>query len=85
MLSILFCTTKEKNHYDIAEANIKFLNILQVKNHECNTNKQSDFLFFPLDKEQVDLCIKEIYFSSCDKWNQNNLPETCKFIGIYIK
>lgn len=83
--SIIHCTTKKDSFYNISEANIKFFYILILKNSECNVNKQSNFIFFPVDKNQTDLCISEIYFLNCEKWNQNILPDSCNFIGIQIK
>ncbi len=80
-----YCTTKKESIYSIQEANIKFSLVLVLKNLECNSTKQSNFFFFPVDKNQADLCIKDIYLSDCEKWNQNILPESCSFIGIQIK
>lgn len=82
---ILYCTTKKDSFYDISQTNIKLSYILIFKNLECNANKQSNFIFFPADKNQVDLCISEIYFLNCEKWNVNILPDSCNFIGIQIK
>lgn len=85
ILFVTFCTTEKDNFYNIVEANYKFSLVLFLKNSQCNSTKQSNFIFLPVDKNQTDLCIKEILASSCEQWNQNHLPESCSFIGIQIK
>ncbi|GIX43403.1 MAG: hypothetical protein KatS3mg129_3214 [Leptospiraceae bacterium] len=79
------CTTQKDNQYSIEEANIKLLSMVILKNSECNTNKQMELIYFPIDKKQIDLCFYEVYFLDCNKWNNNLLPESCKFLNIQLK
>ncbi len=78
------CINQKENQYSIEEVNIKLLSILIVKNMECNTQKQISLIYFPIEKNQIDLCVYELFFETCNQWNYNILPESCKNLNINL-
>jgi hypothetical protein len=79
------CTTQKDNQYSIVESNIKLLSMVILKNTECNNNKQMNPIYFSLEKSQVDLCFYDLYFLSCQKWNNNILPDSCLYLNFQLK
>lgn len=81
---ILFCIKQKENQYSIEQANIKLLSITIIKNLECNTQKQISLVYFPIEKNQIDVCIYELFFEDCNMWNYNILPDSCKSLTISL-
>ncbi len=80
-----YCSNNKNNQYSIEKSNIQLLSITILKNTECGTNKQSSLIFFSIEKNQLDMCIYEIFFLSCQKWNNDILPDSCKNLNFQIK
>ncbi len=78
------CSTQKENQYSIEDVNIKLISIVIIKNAECNTEKQISLIYFPLQKNQIDLCIYDLFFMSCNDWNYNTLPNSCKNLNINL-
>lgn len=83
-LGLYYCTNQKENQYSIEDVNIKLLSIAIMKNTECNAQKQISLIYFPIEKNQIDVCIYELFFMSCNDWNYNILPDACKNLNINL-
>lgn len=79
------CIQEKETKYDVVEGNAKLYTMTIIKNTECQTEKQMEFLFYRLEKKEVDKCFYELYFLDCEKWKGNILPESCTLFSIQIK
>lgn len=56
-----------------------------LKNTECSTQKEMEWIFFPLNKKEVDMCFYELYFLSCEKWINNLFPDSCQLFSLNLR
>ena len=83
----LACSRSEANQYDPGEANILVAAAYSAKDGECGTTHTfNSILFFPADRENVQLCVVAILETNCTNWSvADPTPDSCKFIGVQFE
>ncbi len=78
------CSSKESQLYTADEANATIMSAFLIKNKICGSNR---FMNMPViddaNKDDVDLCISEIFTTDCSVWNEQTSSITmCMIIQL---